>query len=132
VLNNVEVTEDIFENNLLYNITINDEDTKKKLNSKKNSTNNTENSTNCKKGDKEQCKDCRTEINEQYKCNSCNDGYYIPNDLKNPIKCRKCFKDCKTCENEYMKCTSCNETNDFITLFIKINLIFYILRSNKK
>ena len=106
-LSNVDTT-DIFKGDTIYNIHINDENTKNILNAN-NSTNNVPECDNVT------CEKCSTKGNEKYKCEECREGFYIPNDLKNPTKCRKCFNDCLTCKDEYMKCTNCR------TYFLLVN-----------
>lgn len=112
IINNVDIT-DIFDNaKNLYFILIKDKNTKDIIDSK--TMNNTFDIENCIKGDGEKCKDCKEKENEQYKCNSCNYGYYIPKNLINPIKCKKCYKNCKSCFGEYMNCTECEEGFEYI------------------
>ena len=115
VLNNVDIS-NIFENdeNLLSNsLTIDDEKTKDLLNSAVNEGNNKTNPSDhmyveCVTGTNDECKECRTEENEQFKCLTCNSGYYIPNYLKNPIKCKQCYSTCAKC-TDYMNCYGCKD-----------------------
>ena len=114
IINNVDIT-DIFDNTTNLNkdfIFIYDNNTKDIIDSR--TMNNTFDIKNCIKGDGEKCKDCKEEENEQYKCNSCNYGYYIPNNLINNIKCKKCYDNCKSCFGEYMNCTECIEGYEYI------------------
>ena len=113
VLNNVDTTDTFGNNkNLYYNsIKINDEKTKELLNSAMYSGNNNninENQMKCDKGPGEKCKECRTEDNLGHQCLSCNEEYYLPSFLKNPIKCKQCYKTCRKC-TDYLVCIECKD-----------------------
>jgi len=116
ILNNVDTT-GIFENdNNLYmnSIKVNDENTRDLLNSvliSENYNNTNDNdifNNNCETGEGDKCKECKKDDNIKYQCYSCNDGYYLPTYLNNPIKCKKCYNTCSLCI-DYMNCYKCNE-----------------------
>ena len=95
----------IFSNTKLQYIKVNDEETNNlmlKAIPNNNSSNNTS-ELKCFEGKNEICKTCNKDNN---KCQSCNEGYYLPNYLTNIAKCKKCYESCKNC-NDYMNCTEC-------------------------
>lgn len=61
----------------------------------------------CETGPGEKCLTCDQ---EKQICSSCNEGYYLPSDDEQKLKCKKCSVDgCKTCygTKSYDVCTEC-------------------------
>ena len=62
----------------------------------------------CETGSGEKCLTCDE---EKHICNSCNNGYYLPSDDEQKIKCQKCSIDnCQICQGTKSSniCTKCN------------------------
>jgi len=69
---------------------------------------------NCELGDNDKCKKCLEKPGMNYRCEICNDGYYLP-ELNSDInyhnsKCQKCPDNCKICSGKYNEpiCIECN------------------------
>jgi len=54
---------------------------------------------NCKLGLGELCRTCNYDNNNQ-SCSSCNEGYYLPENILERKKCKKCGKNMKVCHEE--------------------------------
>ena len=70
---------------------------------------------NCEIGNNDKCKKCLEKPGINYRCEICNDGYYLP-ELSSDInyhnsKCQKCPEDCKICSGKYNEpiCIKCND-----------------------
>ena len=112
IFNNVDIS-NIFENDQKLHsnsLNIDDQKTRDLLNTAVNLGNNNTNENNpyidCETGTDDKCKSCRSEEGQTYKCFTCNEGYYLPKNVNNPTKCKKCFRTCKEC-TDYMNCYSC-------------------------
>jgi len=70
---------------------------------------------NCEIGENDRCRKCLEEPGKNYRCELCNDGYYLP-ELDSDIyyhnsKCQKCPDNCKNCSGKYNEsiCITCND-----------------------
>lgn len=67
----------------------------------------------CDIGDGEKCKTCSNETKFDLNCKTCNNGYYLPNNIYfTKTKCMKCEDNCINCipNDEYSSnCTQCND-----------------------
>ena len=70
---------------------------------------------NCEIGNNDKCKKCLETPGNNFKCESCNDGYYLP-ELTSDInyhnsKCQECPENCKICSGKYNEpiCSECND-----------------------
>ena len=112
IINNVDIS-NIFDNDQkLYSnsLNVNDQKTRDILYSAINLGNNNTNEDipliDCETGGGDKCKECRSKEGQKYKCLSCNEGYYLPKNINNPIKCKKCFRTCSLC-TDYLNCYNC-------------------------
>ena len=66
----------------------------------------------CEKGKNEKCRECKNIYsNDKGECESCNEGFYLPNDSKDKSKCYSCSFACLSCYGNATTsiCTSCKQ-----------------------
>ena len=68
---------------------------------------------NCILGLDEKCVSCSNEIGKKNQCDKCNEGYYLPTDKSDNLKCESCKKiaNCASCEGSLNNviCNKCEE-----------------------
>ena len=70
---------------------------------------------NCEIGNNDKCKKCLETPGNNFRCESCNDGYYLPeftSDINyHNSKCQKCPENCEICSGKYNEpiCSKCND-----------------------
>jgi surface protein len=64
----------------------------------------------CKVGKEQKCKTCVEDVDNSSDCGSCNDGYYLPNDVTDKTQCISCgINHCSECEGSQISpiCKAC-------------------------